>query len=607
MPNSSSDKIIAETAATTGLDPADTTASYSSKELFARLWNDYLRRYSGLMLIAFFFMVVEGSSLGFLSYMLQPMFDDIFISGNSGAIWSVGAIMVGLFFARAISNLAQKTILTTVAQRTSTTMQKDLLGHMMTLDSQFFQKNAPGSLMERVQGDTLAVQGVWSVVISGVGRDFISLVALLFVAIQVDWLWTLVSIAGVPLLLLPTMALQRYIRKKTNRLRMEASLRSTQLDEVFHGINPIKLNVMESYQQSRFDGIINRIVSAEIRTAAGRAMIPSMIDIITGFGFLGVLVIGGQDIVSGEKTVGQFMSFFSAMGLTFQPMRRLGSIAGTWQVAAASLQRLYTLFDQRPSILSPEVSADPQAFNGDVVLDDVVFQYGETPVLRGASFVAKAGQTTALVGASGAGKSTVFNLLTRLIEPIGGGVTVGGAAVSDFSLPVLRQAFSVVSQDSLLFDETLRDNILMGQNDIDDAALVRALDAAHVSDFLEQLPDGLSSAAGPRGTNLSGGQRQRVAIARAVLRKSPILLLDEATSALDAKSEVLVQAALEDLAKGRTTIVIAHRLSTVRNADKIVVMDQGRVVEEGTHDALLAKNGAYAALHALQFSAVEES
>jgi ATP-binding cassette subfamily B protein/subfamily B ATP-binding cassette protein MsbA len=559
------------------------------------------------MLIAFFFMVVEGSSLGLLSYMLQPMFDDIFISGDSAAIWGVGAIIVGLFFARAISNLVQKTLLTTVAQRTSTTMQKDLLGHLMTLDSQFFQKNAPGNLMERVQGDTLAVQHVWSVVISGIGRDFISLVVLLFVAIQVDWVWTLVSIAGVPLLLLPTIALQRYIRKKTNKLRMEASLRSTQLDEIFHGINPIKLNVMESYQQSRFDGIINRIVSAEIRTAAGRAMIPSMIDIITGFGFLGVLVIGGQDIVSGEKTVGQFMSFFSAMGLTFQPMRRLGSIAGTWQVAAASLQRLYTLFDQRPSILSPSKSADTKAFEGDITLDNVVFHYGETPVLRGTSFVAAAGQTTALVGASGAGKSTIFNLLTRLIEPTDGTVSVGGSEVAAFSLPVLRQAFAVVSQDSLLFDETLRDNILMGHSNIDETALQNALDAAHVSDFLGKLPDGLNSPAGPRGTNLSGGQRQRVAIARAILRESPILLLDEATSALDAKSEVLVQAALEDLAKGRTTIVIAHRLSTVRNADKIVVMDQGRVVEEGSHDALLAQGGAYAALYALQFSSAEES
>ncbi|MEY8098283.1 ABC transporter ATP-binding protein [Falsihalocynthiibacter sp. S25ZX9] len=558
------------------------------------------------MLIAFFFMVIEGGSLGVLSYLLQPMFDQIFIAGDSAAIWRVGGLIVALFFARAISNLVQKTLLTTVAQRTSTTMQKELVGHLMTLDSQFFQKNSPGALMERVQGDTLAVQGVWSVIISGVGRDFISLLALMYVAIQVDLIWTLISIAGIPLLLLPMVVLQKYIRRKTNALRVEASLRSTQLDEIFHGINPIKLNVMESYQQSRFNYIIGRIVRAEIKTAAGRAFIPSMIDIMTGFGFLGVLVFGGQDIVTGDKTVGQFMSFFSAMGLTFQPMRRLGSIAGTWQVAAASLQRLYTLFDERPTILSPAVSKGTEAFSGDVTLRNVEFSYGDTPVLHDVSFVAKAGETTALVGASGAGKSTVFNLLTRLIEPTSGAVLVGGVPVADFDLSILRHSFSVVSQDSLLFDETLRDNVLMGHTDITEVDLERALEAAHVTDFLGQLPDGLASPAGPRGTNLSGGQRQRVAIARALLRRSPILLLDEATSALDAKSEVFVQSALEELSKGHTAIVIAHRLSTVRNAHKIVVMDQGRVVEEGTHDELLARSGTYAALYAMQFKTEED-
>ncbi|WP_380057634.1 ABC transporter ATP-binding protein [Falsihalocynthiibacter sp. SS001] len=581
---------------------------YTSRHLFGRLWNDYLKRYSGLMCIAFFFMVIEGGSLGLLSYMLQPMFDDVFISGESAAIWRVGAIIVGLFLARAASNLAQKTILTTVAQRTSTNMQKDLLGHLMTLDSQFFQKNAPGGLMERVQGDTLAVQGVWGVVISGVGRDIISLVALLFVAVKVDWLWTVIAVGGIPLLLLPMLVLQRYIRKKTMGLRAQASLRSTQLDEVFHGINPIKLNIMETYQQSRFDGIIKRIVSAEIRTAAGRAMIPSMIDVISGFGFLGVLIVGGQDIISGDKTVGQFMSFFSAMALCFQPMRRLGSVAGTWHVAAASLERLYRLFDEKPTIVNKgDASTDTSSFNGDIELDAVSFNYDDTPVLRGTSFLAKAGETTALVGASGAGKSTVFNLLTRLIEPDSGDVLVGGKRVDSFDLATLRTAFSVVSQDSLLFDETLRDNILMGQKGISEEDLQAALDAAHVTDFLEKMPLGMDSPAGPRGTNLSGGQRQRIAIARALLRRSPILLLDEATSALDARSEVLVQEALEELAKDRTTIVIAHRLSTVRNAHKIVVMDQGRVVEEGTHDELLAKDGAYAALYALQFESPEES
>jgi ABC-type multidrug transport system fused ATPase/permease subunit len=241
------------------------------------------------------------------------------------------------------------------------------------------------------------------------------------------------------------------------------------------------------------------------------------------------------------------------------------------------------------------------AASGDLVLDDVTLNYGDVPVLQGTSFVAQAGKTTAIVGPSGAGKSTIFNILTRLAEPDGGRVSLGGVAIDQLDPVELRAQFSMVTQDALLFDESLRENILLGRRDVTDARLERALEAAQISTFVAGLPAGLETTAGPRGSALSGGQRQRVAIARAVLRDTPILLLDEATSALDAQSEQLVQRALETLAEGRTTLVIAHRLSTVRRADKIIVMEQGRVVEQGTHDALLARGGAYARLHALQF------
>jgi ABC-type multidrug transport system fused ATPase/permease subunit len=262
---------------------------------------------------------------------------------------------------------------------------------------------------------------------------------------------------------------------------------------------------------------------------------------------------------------------------------------------------LRQLFDTAPTLTRPAAPHPIAQARGDIVFDGVTLSYGDHPVLRGSTFTARAGCTTALVGASGAGKSTIFNVLTRLAEADGGQVSIGGVDILALDPDALRAQFSMVTQDATLFDETVRDNILLGRADVDEAALARALDAAQVSGFLPRLPHGLDSAAGPRGSALSGGQRQRVAIARALLRDTPILLLDEATSALDAESEAAVQRALDALSTGRTTLVIAHRLATVRKADHIVVMDAGRVVEQGTHDDLLARRGAYARLHALQF------
>ena len=289
------------------------------------------------------------------------------------------------------------------------------------------------------------------------------------------------------------------------------------------------------------------------------------------------------------------------MALAFQPLRRLGGVAGTLQTAAASLERLYWLLDTRPTILSPARPVAVPRADSTIRLENVSFAYETMPVLYDVSFTARAGETTALVGPSGAGKSTVFNLLTRLADPDRGEVSVGGVPTRSLALPDLRGLISVVTQDALLFDETVRENILLGRRDVSAARLDEVLEAAHVADFLGQLPEGLDSPAGPRGSNLSGGQRQRIAIARALLRDTPILLLDEATSALDAASEALVQQALERLSQGRTTLVIAHRLATIRDAHKIVVMEAGRIHDEGTHAELIGRGGLYARLNELQF------
>lgn len=580
---------------------AKTDPRYASRRLFARLWRGYLHAHWPLMVLALAVMVVEGSTLGALSWMLEPLFDRAFMGGEAGLIWGMGAAILGLFVIRAGALIASRTLLTRISLATSSAMQVDLTRHILTLDQGFFQLNPPGALIERVQGDTIAVQGVWSTFITGAGRDTVSLVALFGVAISIDPIWTLTTLVGAPLLVLPTGMAQRYIRKKTVQMRVQSGQRATRLDEVFHGIAAVKLNRMEDYQVRRFAGIVDAIRRAQIKMALSQTMIPAMIDVVTGLGFFGVLILAGREIAGGERTVGEFMSFFTAIALAFQPLRRLGGLAGTWQTAAASLERLYRLLDTPATIASPATGLRPDPAQTDIVVEDVHLAYDTTPVLRGLSFTARRGQTTALVGPSGAGKSTVFALLTRMVDPDAGRITIGGQAIRAMDLAALRDLFSTVAQEPALFDETIRENVTLGRV-VEPAALDRALRAAHVSEFADGLPQGIDTPAGPRGSALSGGQRQRVAIARAILRDAPILLLDEATSALDTASEARVAEALGQLSEGRTTLVIAHRLSTVRNADKIVVIVAGQVVEEGTHETLLARDGVYASLCRMQLT-----
>ena len=575
--------------------------AYSSRTLFARFWRGYLRPHLGLMALAFGMMVIEGSTLGLLSYMIEPLFDRVFTPGGSAALPLVGGAILALFLVRAVTSVLGRWLLARVNQSSAGAMQADLVRHLLTLESGFFQAHSPGKLIERVQGDTLAAQGAATLVIGGIGRDLVSLIGLFAVALVIDPVWTAAALVGAPLLVLPAVVLRRYLRRKAMHTREQAGLRATRLDEIFHGIQAVKLNRMEDYQASRFQRIVATIVRAEVKTALGRAAMPALVDVITGLGFFAVLMLGGREVAEGTRTTGEFMAFFTAMALTFQPIRRLGDLAGQWQVAEASLERIFTLLDTRAPGRRPASSrAQPAPGAPEIRFEGVTFDYPDRPVLRDLSFTAEAGRVTALVGASGAGKSTVFQLISALIEPQAGRILIGGVDVQDLSLSDQRALLASVSQDAALFDETLRENLLLGRTDLTEDRLAAALRDAEVTGFAATLPAGLDTPAGPRGSALSGGQRQRIAIARALLANAPVLLLDEATSALDTRTEAAVSAALARAQQGRTTLVIAHRLSTVKGADKILVLDQGRLVEQGSHDALMARAGLYAQLQQAQ-------
>lgn len=572
-----------------------------SVELLSWLWRTYMKRHSWMLMAALVFMIIEGSMLGAMSWLMQPMFDNVFVQGDKKMLVWVGMVLVGIFLVRAVTGVTQRVLLTRISLLTTAEIRLDLLDRTMLQDGNFHQEHPPGHLIQRVQGDVGAVNSVWRAVITGAGRDLVGLFILFGVAVSVDPIWALLACIGIPLLVLPVAMAQRFVRARAREARDLAASLSTRLDEVFHGIVQVKLNGLERYQLKQYRNLTRKQIRAQTRTVLASSSIPAMIDIVSGLGFMAVILYGGSEIIAGEKTIGQFMTFFTAMGFAFDPMRRLGAISGLWQNAAASIERIKELLDRPVVLKSP---ARPEALPAgpiDIELRHVSLAYDETPVLRDLSLTAESGKTTALVGASGAGKSTIFNLLTRLIDPQSGEVLIGGVPAPSLRLDELRSLFSVVTQEALLFDDTVRENILLGRKDVSEDRLREVLNAAHVSDFIDNLSDGLDTPVGPRGSALSGGQRQRVVIARALLRDTPILLLDEATSALDAQSEKVVQNALDRLSKGRTTLVIAHRLSTIRNADKIVVMDRGRVVDAGTHEALLARGGIYADLYRLQF------
>jgi ABC-type multidrug transport system fused ATPase/permease subunit len=563
------------------------------------LWRDHMSRRKPLIALAVLFMVVEGSMMGALSFMMKPLFDRVFIAGESSSIPWVVLALSGTFALRALSSVGQSVTISKLHEGINADIQAGLLTHLMRLDLAFYQRHPPGVLIERVRGDTAQLKLLFAGVFVPFVRDTVALIALIGVTIYIDWRWTLIALLGAPLIIVPVERLQARVRRTSGTARAAAARASARLDEIFHGIATVHLTGTEKREHDRYRRTVQGYVQAQVRAETAGASIAGLVDIVAAFGFAAVLVYGSSQIIEGEKTVGEFMAFFTAMGFLFEPLRRLGGVSASLQSVMAGLDRVQELWSEPVRVVSPANPA-AQAQAGRIVFEDVHFAYDSDPVLRGLSFVAQPGQTTAIVGPSGAGKSTVFALLTRQADVQSGAVRINDADVRDMALGDLRALFSTVAQDTALFDESLRDNITMGR-EVSPEALDGAIEAAHVHEFLTRMPQGLDTPAGPRGSALSGGQRQRVAIARALLRGAPILLLDEATSALDARSEALVQSALETLAKGRTTLVIAHRLATVQGADRIIVMDKGRVVEEGSHAELIARGGVYADLCRLQF------
>ena len=567
------------------------------KPLFKWFWNSYVRAHVGVLFIALIFMSIEGSMLGVLSYSIKFLFDNVLVSNDTSSILFVAVLIFSIFSMRAIAGFIHRLMTVNVCQKIIKILQDRMVGHLLNMDVGFHQKNSPGGLMDRVRADSKALSESVSEAFMTVGRDGFSLISLIAVVFFIDWKWSLIAFLGIPFLVMPILLLQGLVRSRAGENRDFESKANVRLDEIFHGITDIKLNEAEKSERNKFFDILQVTHKVRLRLEAGMAGIPAMIDIIAAIGFLAVMIFGAIDITSGSKTIGEFMSFFTAMALIFEPLRRLSNVSGNIQVAMASLERVFKIFEEKPSIVFSNLSRNENEFDKvGLEFESVYFSYGDKKIVENINFEIEEGTSNAIVGYSGSGKTTLFNLITRLIDPITGQIRINGVDLTDISLKELRSLISVVRQDGMMFDETILENIRFGKPMASDLEIRKAAKMAYVDEFSNELKDGLNTVVGPRGSTLSGGQRQRISIARAFLRNSPLLLLDEPTSALDSQSEKLIQKSLSELSKKSTTITIAHRLSTIVDSDKVLVLDNGKIVGQGKHDSLVKESELYSNL-----------
>ncbi len=562
-----------------------------------------MRRHSHWIGAALVFMAIQGSMLGVLSYLIGPMFDTVFLESDRSALVWLGLGVFAVFTIRGIAGFIQRWITARVGEWVKLNLRMDLMRQVLQLDYSFFSEHEPGGLLERILVDSEEVKTVWSALLAPAIRDSIALASLLFVTIRIDWFWTLIAIAGIPLLFTPVRTMQVLTGRAARVAKLTATDIMSLLDEVFHGVLVIKLFGLERDQFGKVRETCVKNQKAVVRTEVGQAGTPAMVDIAAGIGFFGMLYIAGNEVIDGDKTIGQFMSFFTAVVLIFDPLKRLGHVTTAWARVKVPMGRVRAVFDMKPMIVSPskEMMVNPDAGEAVLKFDRVDFDFGDhVPVLSKFSAELSPRKTTALVGFSGAGKSTLINLLTRIFEVKSGNILIAGKDIRTFAVEELRGLFGVVPQEPGIFDLTVRENVMLGNPEAGQEEFDRATSAALVDQMAENLKEGLDSRCGPRGSSLSGGQRQRVALARALLRGTRILLLDESTSALDARTERRIHENLAEHYKDRTTIIVAHRLATIRNADSIIVLHKGEVAEQGTHDDLMELNGIYSSLYKLQ-------
>ena len=562
----------------------------------------YAYPHRGRLTAAVVAMVFYAAASGALAYLFKPIFDDV-LPNQTGFGWVAGAI-IGFSICKGIAAYFSAYLMTDVGQRLVRDLRGQLFQHILGQSAGFFALRTTGALMSRTSNDISRIQQVVAETLGDLLRESVTLVAYASVLFYYDARLALVCMTGAPIIIYPLVRLGQRVRRTTRRSQEELEYLSHITHEAFSGHRIVKAFAGEPYEQQRFDQAAERLYRTNMKVTSSLAALPPLMEWLGAFGIVGVLWYGSREIATGQLTSGEFTSFVAAMLLMYGPVKKLSRVNANIQQAIAASERVFEILDTH-SEATDKPDARPLApVRESIEFRDVSFGYGDggdDAVLDRVSFEVRAGQVVAIVGLSGAGKTTLVNLVPRFYEVTGGAITIDGIDIREVTLASLRSQIGIVTQDTVLFDDSVGRNIAYASPAASQEMIEVAARAAHAHEFIAALPEGYDTLIGERGQRLSGGERQRLAIARALLKNSPILILDEATSSLDAESELLVQDALAKLMLNRTAFVIAHRLSTVRRADLIIVLDRGRVKETGRHEELLTKPGSlYAKLYSLQ-------